>query len=85
MFIRKFIIDYFVIKNILRFANIYSLVRIKVHAMTTASSLRYRVMRGHEYEDVPDDQLTFKALMTGLRERSSSHGFPQIYNAPGES
>lgn len=43
----------------------------------------YRVIRGHEYEDIADDSLTYKAILTGLRERSSSHGFPQIHHAPG--
>ena len=49
-----------------------------------SNNLRYRVMRGRDYDDVPDNELTYKALMTGLRERSSSHGFPQIHHAPGE-
>ena len=44
----------------------------------------YRVMRGHAYEEEVDDaHLPYRAVLTGLRERSSSHGFPQISNAPG--
>ena len=44
----------------------------------------YRVIRGHQYEDEGEDEdLPYRALISGLRERSSSHGFPQIHHAPG--
>ena len=45
--------------------------------------LFYRVIRGEDYKHLPDEELSSAAILAGIRENSTSHGFPQITNAPG--